>query len=171
MEEKKKTGLFARLNQRRFRYGRFAAFLTIAVFATVILLNVAVGRLEQTHAWAVNVNGLNATEFDQATLDVLKLVDQDVNIYTVYQTSAESALRVQVDAVLEKYHALNRHIHIANIDPVTEPGRMAQLAGDMSGRTASRIFIRMMTNILLTLSPYLIITSARPRLPSSCGVP
>ena len=130
MEEKKKTGLFARLNQRRFRYGRFAAFLTIAVFATVILLNVAVGRLEQTHAWAVNVNGLNATEFDQATLDVLKLVDQDVNIYTVYQTSAESALRVQVDAVLEKYHALNRHIHIANIDPVTEPGRMAQLAGE-----------------------------------------
>lgn len=130
MEEKKKTGLFARLNQRRFRYGRFAAFLTIAVFATVILLNVAIGRLEQTHAWAVNVNGLNATEFDQATLDVLKLVDQDVNIYTVYQTSAESALRVQVDAVLEKYHALNRHIHIANIDPVTEPGRMAQLAGE-----------------------------------------
>ncbi len=129
----KKNGkgrIFARLNQRRFAYGRFAVFLIVVVFAAVFLLNLAVGRLEQTHAWAVNVNGMNATEFDQATLDVLKLVDQDVKIYTVYQAGTENALRVQVDSILEKYHALNGHIQTGNIDPVAEPARIAKLAGD-----------------------------------------
>ena len=55
MKSKEKTSLLTRLNQRRYRYGRFAAFLTLAVFAIVILLNVAAGRLEQTNAWAVDV--------------------------------------------------------------------------------------------------------------------
>ena len=122
--------LFSRLNQRKLRYGRFAVFLTVAVFAIVILLNVAAGRLEQTHAWAVDLNGLNATDFDQSTLDVLKLVEEDVYVYTVYQASTENALRVQVGAILEKYHALNPLVHIGNIDPVTEPGRITQLVGD-----------------------------------------
>ena len=130
--EKEKRGLFSRLNQRRYVYGRFAALLTVAVFAVVALLNLAVGRLEQTHAWAVNVNGMNATDFDPATLEVLALVDQDVRIYTVYQAGTENALRVQVDSVLEKYAALNRHIRLGNIDPVAEPARVAQLAGDAS---------------------------------------
>ncbi len=120
----------SRLNQRKYRYGRFAVFLTVAVFAIVILLNVAVGRLEQLRAWAVDLNGLNATNFDQATLDVLKLVDEDVYVYTVYQTGTENALRVQVNGILEKYHALNEHVHPGNIDPVTEPGRVTQLAGE-----------------------------------------
>ena len=130
MKKTEGGNLFSRLNQRKFRYGRFAVFMTLAVFAAVILLNVAVGRLEQIRAWAVDVNGLNATNFDQATLDVLKLVDQDVYVYTVYQEGTENALRVQVDSILEKYHALNSRVHPRNIDPVTEPGRVTQLAGD-----------------------------------------
>ena len=117
-------------NQRKYVYGRFAAFMTAAVFAIAALLNLAAGRLEQTHAWAVDVNGLNATEFDDATLEVLKLVEDDVWIYTVYQAGTENALRVQVESILEKYHALNRHIRIGNIDPVSEPTRVTQLAGE-----------------------------------------
>ncbi len=130
MKSKEGNRLFSRLNQRKYRYGRFAAFLTAVVFAIVILLNVAVSRLEQTRAWAVDVNALQGTEFDQATLDVLALIDEDVYVYTVYQDSTENALRVQVDSILEKYHALNPRVHPGNIDPVTEPGRITRLAGD-----------------------------------------
>ncbi|MBQ3705787.1 MAG: Gldg family protein [Clostridia bacterium] len=130
MKKEGKGRWLSRLNHRKYRYGWFAVFLTAAVFAAVILLNVAAGRLEQTRAWAKDLNGLNATEFDAATLDVLKLVDEDVYIYTVYQPGTENALRVQVDSILEKYHALNAHVHTGNIDPVTEPGRITQLAGD-----------------------------------------
>lgn len=129
-QTEKKNRLLARLNQRKYRYGRLAAFLTVAVFAIVILVNVAVGRLEQTRGWAVDLNGLQATEFDAATLDVLRLVDQDVNVWTVYQAGTENALRVQVDSILEKYHALNPHIHTGNIDPVAEPARVTKLAGE-----------------------------------------
>ncbi len=129
-DEKKKGGFVSLLNQRRFRYGGFALFLTLMVFVIVILLNVAAGRLEQNHAWAVDVNALNATDFDEVTLEVLKLVEEDVKVYTVYQNSTQNALRVQVDSILEKYHALNAHIQLGNIDPVTEPARITKLAGD-----------------------------------------
>ncbi len=129
-KEKKKNSFFSRFNRRKYRYGRLAVLLTAAVFAIVILLNVAVSRLEQTHAWAIDLNGLKATEFDQVTLDVLKLVEEDVHLYTVYQSSTESPLRVQVNSILEKYHALNHHIQVENIDPVTDPSRITRLAGE-----------------------------------------
>ena len=129
--EQKKTVSLHR-NARKFRYGSLAILLTIAVIVIVILLNVVFGRLEQSRAWSIDVNALNATDFDPNTLEVLRLVDQDVYIYTVYQATSSSALRVQVDSILEKYHALNPHIHTGNIDPVGEPARILKLAGEKS---------------------------------------
>ena len=115
---------------RRFRYGGLAVLLTVGVILSVILVNVIVARLEQSHAWAVDVNALNATDFDDTTLQVLDLIREDVHVYTVYETASHNALRVQVDSILEKYHALNSHILVSNLDPVTEPARVRELCGD-----------------------------------------
>ncbi len=115
---------------RRFRYGGLAVLLTVGVILSVILVNVIVARLEQGHAWAVDVNALNATDFDDTTLQVLDLIQEDVHVYTVYETASHNALRVQVDSILEKYHALNSHILVSNLDPVTEPARVRELCGD-----------------------------------------
>ncbi|MBR3504261.1 MAG: GldG family protein [Clostridia bacterium] len=129
-EKKAKSKLSALLGQRKFRYGAYATILTVVVIAVVILLNVVLGAIETNWALGIDVTAINATDFDDATYEILKGVTEDVRVYTVYQTSTATASRVQVDSVLEKYHALNNHVILGSIDPVKEPTRINKLAGD-----------------------------------------
>ncbi len=131
-EKKAKGKLAGLLGQRKFRYGTYATILTVVVIVVVILLNVALGAIETNWALGVDVTAMNATDFDDATYEVLKGVDQDVHVYTLYQNSTATASRVQVDSVLEKYHALNNHITLGTIDPVKDPTRVNKYAGDVS---------------------------------------
>ncbi|MBR4443142.1 MAG: GldG family protein [Clostridia bacterium] len=131
-EKKAKSKLNSLLGQRKFRFGAYATILTIVVIIVVILLNVALGAIETNWALTVDVTALNATDFDDATYEILKGVNDDVRVYTVYQDSTSSSARVQVDSVLEKYHALNNHVTLGNIDPVKEPTRINKLSGDTS---------------------------------------
>jgi len=129
---KSKGALAGLLGQRKFRYGGYATILTIVVIIVVILLNIAIGAIETNWALGIDVTAMNATDFDDATLEILRGVDEEVHIYTVYQTSTSSSARAQVDSVLEKYHALNNHIVLDNIDPATQPTRVTKYAGDTS---------------------------------------
>lgn len=129
-EKKAKGKLSALLGQRKFRYGTYATILTIVVIIVVILLNVALGAIETNWALTVDVTAINATDFDDATYEILKRVEDEIHVYTVYQTSTSSAARIQVDSVLEKYHALNNRIVLGNIDPVKEPTRVTKYAGN-----------------------------------------
>ena len=125
-DKKAKGKLAGLLGQRKFRYGTYATILTIVVIIVVILLNVALGAIETNWALGVDVTALNATDFDDATYEILKGVEEDVHVYTVYQASTSTASRVQVDSVLEKYHALNNHVILGTIDPVKEPTRVSK---------------------------------------------
>ena len=129
-EKKAKSKMSGLLGQRKFRFGAYATILTIVVIVVVILLNVALGAIETNWALTLDVTAINATDFDDATYEILKGVNEDVHVYTVYQDSTSSASRVQVDSVLEKYHALNSHISLDSIDPVKEPTRVNKYAGD-----------------------------------------
>ena len=129
-EKKKSKGLAALLGQRKFRYGGYATILTVVVIAVVILLNVALGAVETNWALSLDVTAINATDFDDSTYEIIDGVDQDIHVYTLYQNSTKSSLRVQVESVLEKYHALNSRITVENIDPVNEPTRVTKYAGD-----------------------------------------
>ena len=131
-EKKAKSKMSGLLGQRKFRFGAYATILTIVVIIVVILLNVALGAIETNWALTMDVTAINATNFDDATYEILKTVNEDVHVYTVYQNSTSTAARVQVDSVLEKYHALNNHITLYNIDPVKEPTRVNKFAGDAS---------------------------------------
>ena len=123
---KSKSKLTSLLGQRKFRYGGYATILTAVVIAVVILLNVAIGAVESNWALSFDVTAINATDFDDATLEILKDVNEDVHVYTLYQDSTTTSARAQVDSVLEKYHALNNHVIIGNIDPVKEPSRVTK---------------------------------------------
>ena len=127
---KKKNGFISFLTQRKFRYGGLAIAMTAVIIAVVILLNVAIGALEQSRALTIDLSAMRATDFDDVTYEVIDRVDKDVTIYTVYQGSTANSLRVQIDNVLAKYHALNGHINVGNIDPVAEPTRINKFSSE-----------------------------------------
>ena len=70
-EKKAKGKLSGLLGQRKFRYGTYATILTIVVIVVVILLNVALGAVETNWALGIDVTALNATDFDDATYEIL----------------------------------------------------------------------------------------------------
>lgn len=116
--------------KRKLRFGIFAAVLTLAVVAVVIMLNVAVGAVETNWGLTVDLTRIGATDFSQATFDVLDSFEEPVHIYTVYQPGTNSSLRLQVENILEKYRAYNHNIALDTIDPVSEPSRVQQYAGE-----------------------------------------
>ncbi len=132
----KLTGLFAR---RQFRYGGYATVLTAIVIAVVILLNVAIGMVEDNWALSIDVTAIGATDFDEQTIKVVGEVNEPVKVYTLYRDSTSSAIRVQVEEVLNKYRAMNNNITVENIDPVKEPARIGQYAGDANPSEGSII--------------------------------
>ena len=124
-----KNTLKTLFTQRKFRYGSMATLLTIGVIALVIVLNVTVGALENKFGLAIDASTLKASNLSEQTLDILKDLDEDVKIYTVYQPTTSTEIRIQVEEMLRAYAAKSSHISWDNINPVAEPLRINALSG------------------------------------------
>ncbi len=112
--------------QRRFRFGGFALLVTAIVLAVAILLNVVLGMVEDNWALSIDLSPTRVTNFDDATKETLKEVDKDIVIYLLYQDATNTELRVQLEEMGQKYHALNSHISVDTINPYTEPAKLAK---------------------------------------------
>ncbi len=131
-QKKSKNALKGFFSRRQFRYGGYATVLTAVVIAVVILLNVAISAIESNWALTIDVTALKATDFSDQTFEVVGKIDEPVKVYTLYQDSTSHMLRIQTEAVLEKYHALNGSISVSNIDPMKNPALVQKYAGDMN---------------------------------------
>lgn len=131
-KSKGKSRLSGFLGRRQFRYGGYAAVLTAIVIAVVILLNVAIDMIENNWSLSIDVTAISVTDFTDETEKVVEGIDEDVKVYTLYQTSTSSSLRIQVEEVLNEYRVRNHNISVENIDPVKEPARVTAMIGDAS---------------------------------------
>lgn len=123
-QKKNKGALKGFLGRRQFRYGGYATVLTAIVIAIVILLNVAISAIENNWSLSIDVTSINVTDLSEDTDKVLAGITDEVHVYTLYQDSTNTSLRIQVEAVLNEYHARNNKLVVSNIDPVKEPARV-----------------------------------------------
>ena len=100
-QNKGKNKLSGFLARRQFRYGGYATVLTAVVIAVVILLNVAIGAVEDNWALSIDVTAVGATDFDEQTGKVVSGIDQPVHVYTLYADATSNSVRVQVEEVLK----------------------------------------------------------------------
>jgi len=91
-KSKGKSALASILARRQFRYGGYATVLIAVVIAVVILLNVALGVIENNWALSIDVTALNATDFSDDTKKIVSEVEEEVFIYTTFQDSTNSSL-------------------------------------------------------------------------------
>ena len=140
-QKKSKSKLTGFLARRQFRYGGYATVLTAIVIAVVILLNVALGAIENNWALTIDVTAMGATEFDEQTKKVVSEVNAPVKAYTLYKDSTSSSLRVQVEEVLNKYRAMNNNITVENVDPVKNPSFLSQYTDNTNLTEGSIILV------------------------------
>lgn len=124
MSNTQKGKIRAFLGKRQFRYGWYAAAITVLVIAIVVVVNLAVGAIEDKWALTVDVSANSVTTLSNETKEVLDGIDQDVHIYTLFQEGTQAEVRTQLEGIINRYRARNDRITVSNIDPVKDPTRV-----------------------------------------------
>ena len=101
--------------------------MTALVVAVAVLVNVVLGVVEDNWALSIDLSPSQVTDFAQSTVDTVAEVDEDIVLYLLFEDGTQTELKVQLEEMAKKYHAMNGHITYDFIGPLTEPSRLAQL--------------------------------------------
>ncbi len=110
-----------KLNGRYLRLGSFSMVMTAVVIAAVVILNLFVAELPSTYT-KYDLSSLQLYTIGEETEQILSTVDEDINIYILTQRGAEAP---NTEELLERYAAMNSHIHVSTVDPIANPGFIA----------------------------------------------
>lgn len=105
------------LNKKYLKIGSFSMVMTAVVLAAVILLNLFVAEIPSTYT-KYDLSSLQLYSISEETEQILANVDEDINVYILTQRGAELANTVEL---LGRYEALNNHIHVSTVDPLSNP--------------------------------------------------
>lgn len=101
-------------NDPLLKYGGYASLMTGIVLAVVIIINLAVSQFDVK--FDLTKNKLYTLSED--TVSLLKGLNEDVDIYSVYQEGQEVQV---VTEILDKYASYSKHVHVSNVDPYKDP--------------------------------------------------
>jgi len=123
---------------KKLRYGGYATVLTAVVITIAILFNVVITMLESNLGWKIDLTKNQMFTLSEQTEQVLKSLNQDVKIYTLYQVGNENPV---VQEVLNKYKNGSKHISLENIDPIKNPTFVEKFDKDNTGIDANSIIV------------------------------
>jgi hypothetical protein len=124
-------GFFKSINTKSLKYGSISAVLTIVVIALVIIVNLIVNSIAANNVlpmkWDLSANQIYS--LDNKSIDILKSLNKDVEIYALYSESEaqKSSVILQVKEVLQQYEKYSPHIKVIYVDPNLEPGITTKL--------------------------------------------
>ena len=124
---KKANRLLARLRQPKWRHGRRSALLMAAFLALFVLANAAVTGLENLYGWRKDLSYNSYATTGEETQKALERVQDDVELYLLYQNGDEDE---QVLQVLNRYKVLSEHISVIPTDIARNPAILSRFSGD-----------------------------------------
>ncbi len=110
-------------SSKKFRYGGYSLAITALGIALIVILNVGLSSLESSFDLKADLSQNKMFSLTQQTQNILKAVDKDIRIYTLYTPGAEDK---DVQEILNKIKALSSRITVENHDPDRDP-RFMQL--------------------------------------------
>ena len=130
MKTPKKAGrLLARLRQPKWRHGRRSILLMAAFLAVFVLVNAAVTGLENLYGWRKDLSYNSYATTGEETQNALERVQDDVELYLLYQNGDEDE---QVLQVLNRYKVLSDHISV-----IRNPAILSRFTGDETTSVAA----------------------------------
>jgi len=121
-------------NDPLLKYGGYASIMTAIVIVVVIIVNLAVSQFDVK--LDLTKNKLYTLSDDTITL--LKGVNEDVNIYSVYAQGEEVKV---VTEILDKYASYSKYIHVSNIDPYQNPAFVTKYSQNGVDVTAGSVVV------------------------------
>ena len=131
---KKANRLLTHLRQPKWRHGRRGALLMAAFLAVFVLANAAVTGLENLYGWRKDLSYNGYATTGEETQRALERVQEDVELYLLYQNGDEDE---QVLQVLNRYKVLSDHISVIPTDIARNPAILSRFTGDENTSVAA----------------------------------
>jgi hypothetical protein len=119
---------------RKVRYGGYAALITLAVIAGIILINLIMGQFTPQ----IDLTDNRMFSLSEQTLQVIDSVDSAVTIHGLWRPGQE---RSDIIAVLDLYLARNKNFTLNIVDPLRYPGLVQKFDKDNEGISPGSIVV------------------------------
>jgi hypothetical protein len=119
---------------RQVRYGGYAALITLAVIAGLILINLIMGQLTPQ----VDLTENRRFSLSEQTLQVIDSVDSPVTIYGLWRPGED---RSDITTALDLYLARNKNFTLNVVDPERNPGLVQRFDKDNQGISAGSVVV------------------------------
>jgi hypothetical protein len=119
---------------RQVRYGGYAALITLAVIAGLILVNLIMGQFTPQ----IDLTDNRMFSLSEQTLQVIDSVDSPVTIYGLWRPGEE---RSDITTTLDLYLAKNKNFTLNVVDPDRNPGLVQRFDKDNQGISAGSVVV------------------------------
>ncbi|MDD4796938.1 MAG: Gldg family protein, partial [Eubacteriales bacterium] len=116
-------------NKKNVKYGGYSLLLTAAFLVAIILINVLVTALSDRFNLQVDMTQTRKYSLSTQTNQILKNLDKDVYVYTLYATGAEDSDIMQI---LSMYRSGSNKVHVESIDMTKNPQSVQAFTQDGS---------------------------------------
>jgi ABC-type uncharacterized transport system involved in gliding motility auxiliary subunit len=126
--------MFESFKTRQVKYGGYAAFITLAVIAGLLLINLIVGQFSPQ----ADLTGNKFFSLSEQTLQVVDSIDSPVTFYGLWQPGQ---VEKDVTAVLDLYLARNKNLRLNVVDPDRNPGLVVRFDKDKKGISSGSVIV------------------------------
>ena len=125
--KKRLSSLLLRFRQPKWRHGKLGALLVAGFLAICVLVNVFVQALEDEYGWRTDLSFNAYATTGEQTRAVLDRLENDVDLYLLYQSGAEDTQLLQL---LNRYAVLSDRVTVKETDIAQNPGILTRFPGD-----------------------------------------
>ncbi len=125
---------------RKWKMKALSLGVIILVVGLVILVNYVFEGMEDKYAWTLDLSGNQQFSISQETKDVVKALEEDVHIYTLYSESTASTQRQLMEEILKRYEALG-HVTVENLDMMANPALVSRFRNENTQLSVNSIIV------------------------------
>lgn len=130
------------MKKQRIPFSVYNVLLCVLAAMVAVLLCLCVQEAEEKYylKWDVSDDGIS--QLSDYTLSRLDSLRQSVRLILVHSPGAESSLRDLQLETLYKMASVCSFVQVEEIDPITQPQRLAALAGEATGISEGTVFVQ-----------------------------
>lgn len=113
-------------NDKRLKYGTYSTVVALVVIGIFIAINLVVGQFD----YKFDLTTTDMFSLSEESKAVLDDVNEEVTIYTLFQTNNNDSIVKRADEVIKQYQQYNRNINIVNKDLYLYPDFASQYSSE-----------------------------------------
>ena len=125
-------------NDKRLKYGTYSTVVALVVIGILIAVNLVVSEFD----YKFDLTGEEIFSLSDETKEVLNNVNEDITIYTLFNTKNNDNVVSMADEVLEQYRQNNKHIRVENKDLYLYPDFAGQYSTEDNPVSANGMIVQ-----------------------------